>query len=62
MKQTRFKYAGSWTRWFGPDEDLSIMRTIDIEAMEVVETMPREQAIQYLKEIADSSSTPTDKT
>ena len=43
MKQFRFWYTGSWTRWFTEDDDLSILRGLPIEKVEVIEEVSRDQ-------------------
>ncbi len=49
MRKVRFKYNGTWTRWFNQEEDLSEIHNIPVEAMEIQELMTREKALEYLK-------------
>ena len=39
----RFKYDGTWTRWFNQGEDLLALKGKKIEAAEVIETMTEEE-------------------
>lgn len=45
----RFRLNGGWSRWYTDADDLSFLRdNKEIEAMEVSETMTREEAEKYL--------------
>ncbi len=35
----RFKYDGTWTRWFNEGENLSELKNINIEMVEIIERM-----------------------
>lgn len=38
-RRFRFKYDGSWTRWFTDDDDLEWLKNVLVDAMETSETM-----------------------
>lgn len=45
MKEFRFRYRGSWTRWFKEHEDLAQFGHLgaEVDAVEVTEEMTREE-------------------
>jgi len=49
-RRFRFKIKGEWSGWYGDKDDLSFLHgNKDIQAMETVEEMPRNQAVEFLK-------------
>ncbi len=43
----RFKYNGTWTRWFNEGEDLSEFKDINIEMAQVHEEMTYEEYYKW---------------
>ena len=52
QRQFRFRYGGTWTRWFNDEEDLSLLRRFDVNAIEVLEMMTPKMFEQQHPEFA----------
>lgn len=42
-RKFRFKYDGSWTRWFNDDDDLSWLTNVLIDEIEMTETVQKKK-------------------
>lgn len=56
--EMRFHYDGAWTRWFRHDEDLSGLVALEIDMVEVSETMTRAEFAQRFPDHTSIQSKP----
>jgi hypothetical protein len=52
MRQFRFWYTGSWTRWFKEGDDLAPLRDLPIEKVEISEELTRKEYNQRFSAFA----------
>jgi hypothetical protein len=49
-RRFRFKISGRWSPWYTDGDDISFLHdNKEVQSMETVEEMPREQAVEFLK-------------
>ena len=48
-RRFRFKIKGEWSGWYTDADDISFLRdNKEVQAMEIVEEMPRAQATEFI--------------